>query len=324
MKKRGLLYLAAVLFAVYVFIFPQEANAHSKKSPTQKSAVQKTVSPQKPAIKKKSTPRKHAKPLSSEAELKKLLIQKLSRTFPQDELQNFFSDERLQLDRNIFLPYYPKCTLADDTERDHRGYFDPDCGILIRTSLDRGKKYIETHREEFDAAYEKYGVEVEVVAAILRIETNFGGYTGTRSVFNTLYTRYILEARRRKEALIQIEYFLRITRIGEEDPFALKGSSWGAFGLPQFMPYSYWHFAVDGNTDGVIDLFDPADAIASAANYLREHGWSDKEKDRKNAVWAYNHDYIYVKAVLAYFNALKKSRQDTEEISSPETQQNSP
>src|SRR3989338_190553 len=297
MKKRGLLYLAAVLFAVYVFIFPQEANAHSKKSPTQKSAVQKTVSPQKPAIKKKSTPRKHAKPLSSEAELKKLLIQKLSRTFPQDELQNFFSDERLQLDRNIFLPYYPKCTLADDTERDHRGYFDPDCGILTRTSLDRGKKYIET---------------------------NFGGYTGTRSVFNTLYTRYILEARRRKEALIQIEYFLRITRIGEEDPFALKGSSWGAFGLPQFMPYSYWHFAVYGNTDGVIDLFDPADAIASAANYLREHGWSDKEKDRKNAVWAYNHDYIYVKAVLAYFNALKKSRQDTEEISSPETQQNSP
>src|SRR3989338_8728897 len=184
--------------------------------------------------------------------------------------------------------------------------------------------HLPTTPKEIIAAYEKYGVEVEVVAAILRIETNFGGYTGTRSVFNTLYTRYILEARRRKEALIQIEYFLRITRIGEEDPFALKGSSWGAFGLPQFMPYSYWHFAVDGNTDGVIDLFDPADAIDSAANYLREHGWSDKEKDRKNAVWAYNHDYIYVKAVLAYFNALKKSRQDTEEISSPETQQNSP
>jgi membrane-bound lytic murein transglycosylase B len=45
-------------------------------------------------------------------------------------------------------------------------------------------------------------------------------------------------------------------------------------GIPQFMPTSYTHYAVDFDGDGVRNLVDNfADAIGSVANYLSEHRW---------------------------------------------------
>jgi membrane-bound lytic murein transglycosylase B len=51
----------------------------------------------------------------------------------------------------------------------------------------------------------------------------------------------------------------------------INGSWAGAFGIPQFLPSSFLKFAVDGNGDGVIDLFDMEDAIYSVGNYLCKH-----------------------------------------------------
>jgi membrane-bound lytic murein transglycosylase B len=48
----------------------------------------------------------------------------------------------------------------------------------------------------------------------------------------------------------------------------------GAIGLPQFMPGSIRSFAVDGDGDGIVDLKQsPKDAIASVANFMKQHGW---------------------------------------------------
>jgi membrane-bound lytic murein transglycosylase B len=45
-------------------------------------------------------------------------------------------------------------------------------------------------------------------------------------------------------------------------------------GHTQFMPSSYMKFAVDGNRDGNRDIWGSVpDALASTANYLRQHGW---------------------------------------------------
>ena len=295
MKKIVIYIVTAIFFAVMSF---DVALAHVKAKKSVKSAPAKV-------IQKKRVPKKKAPPLSSEEQLKKNLISKLSRMFPRDEIERIFSENRIFVDRSILQTKPLECELPDGTRRQYTGFFDPDCGILVSKSLQRGKDFIEKHQEIFDRAYELYGVDAEVVAAILRIETNFGSYLGKRSVLNALYTQYILTASRRSMALEQIEFFLRLAKRQEWDLFEIKGSSWGAIGLPQFMPFSYWHFAVDCNDDGKIDLFDPADAICSAANYLREHGWSDKAKDQRSAIWAYNHDYTYVNAVLAYARSLK-------------------
>ena len=47
-------------------------------------------------------------------------------------------------------------------------------------------------------------------------------------------------------------------------------------GQPQFMPTSFLTFAVDGNNDGRVDIWNTqADVFASAANYLSKSGWDD-------------------------------------------------
>ena len=49
----------------------------------------------------------------------------------------------------------------------------------------------------------------------------------------------------------------------------LYGSWAGAFGFFQFMPSTIKNHAIDFNKDNYIDLKNPKDAYASAANYLK-------------------------------------------------------
>lgn len=305
MKKIFVCIMAAAFFIVASFSI---SSAHVKTKRIIKSAPAKS-----PA--KKRMPRKKAPPVSSEEQLRKDLILKLSKMFQRAEIEKIFYDKRLFVDRSVLQTKPTECELPDGSRRQYAGYFDSDCGILTLTSLRRGQNFIEKYQDTFDKAYELYGVDAEVIAAILRVETNFGSYLGGRSVLNTLYTQYILTPSRRSMALEQIEFFLRLARKNEWDLFEIKGSSWGAIGLPQFMPFSYWHFAVDCSNDEKVDLFDPQDAICSAANYLREHGWSDKAKAQRAAVWAYNHDNTYVNAVLAYAKSLRNLIEQDEQKS---------
>jgi membrane-bound lytic murein transglycosylase B len=54
----------------------------------------------------------------------------------------------------------------------------------------------------------------------------------------------------------------------------MTGSWAGAMGHTQFIPTTYEAYAVDFDGDGRRDLWNsPADAIASAANYLAQSGW---------------------------------------------------
>lgn len=61
-------------------------------------------------------------------------------------------------------------------------------------------------------------------------------------------------------------------------------STWGAYG-------------VDGNGDGVKDVWDFADAIPSAAAYLKASG---APEDYRRAVWAYNHSDVYFHDVMGF------------------------
>jgi hypothetical protein len=74
-------------------------------------------------------------------------------------------------------------------------------------------------------------------------------------------------------------------------------SSAGAEGWMAFLPSTFAEWGVDGDGDGVKDIFDAADAIFSAANYLHDSG---APGDWHAAVFAYNHADWYVEKVLRY------------------------
>src|SRR6185369_13282950 len=94
------------------------------------------------------------------------------------------------------------------------------------------------------------------------------------------------------------------------DPLDVRGSGSGAFGLPQFLPSSYLRFGVDGDADGRVSLYDPADAIASAANYLAHHGWRPgiSRAEQRQVIWTYNHSDPYIDTVLALAADLERAQ----------------
>ena len=70
------------------------------------------------------------------------------------------------------------------------------------------------------------------------------------------------------------------------------------FNLRDGPPSTWDRYGVDGNRDGRRDVYDPADAIASAANYLRAL-LRNADGNLGRAVFGYNHSQAYVNDVLA-------------------------
>jgi hypothetical protein len=75
----------------------------------------------------------------------------------------------------------------------------------------------------------------------------------------------------------------------------LSVSSAGAIGWMQFMPGTWRAYGIDADRNGTADPYDPDDAIASAANYLKANYAA---ANLRNAVWHYNHSWSYVDLVL--------------------------
>jgi lytic murein transglycosylase len=124
-----------------------------------------------------------------------------------------------------------------------------------------------------DAIEQKYGVERWIVLALWGIESSFGSGSDRWDVIRSLAT--LAEARYRdpyfrNELLVA----LRILQEGHIARERMLGSWAGAMGQPQFMPSSFFEYAVDFTGDGKRDIWTSVpDVLASIANYLARSGW---------------------------------------------------
>ncbi len=142
----------------------------------------------------------------------------------------------------------------------------------------RGVEYWKDHADALHRAQRDYGVDPEVIVAIIGIETRYGKNTGRHPVLNALTTLALEYPRRSEFFSKELEHYLLLVRELNIDPFKIKGSYAGAMGTAQFMPSSYRHYAVDFDNDGKRDLLgNTQDAIGSVANYLKQHGWQPGE-----------------------------------------------
>ena len=84
------------------------------------------------------------------------------------------------------------------------------------------------------------------------------------------------------------------------------------------MPTSYLEHGADGDGDGRIDLYDPADAALSCASFLKAKGWHAglSTAERRHVIWAYNRSAAYIDAVLAVARAIDRPATATAAASS--------
>jgi hypothetical protein len=92
-----------------------------------------------------------------------------------------------------------------------------------------------------------------------------------------------------------------LTKVESDFGLNMGPSSAGAVGWTQFMPATWRQFGVDADGDGRADPMTAADAIVSAARYLKHLG---APADWHRALLGYNHAEWYVKQVLDQARAL--------------------
>lgn len=140
--------------------------------------------------------------------------------------------------------------------------------------ISSGIAFRHKHLEVLTKAQRHFGVPVEIITAIIGIETFYGNNTGNYRILDALYTLAFHCPRRADFFQTELKDYLLLTREENFDPLAMRGSYAGAMGLGQFMPSSYRQYAVDFDGDDKRDIWtNPADAIGSVANYFKQHGW---------------------------------------------------
>ncbi|MFW6322925.1 MAG: lytic murein transglycosylase B [Guyparkeria sp.] len=150
--------------------------------------------------------------------------------------------------------------------------------FLTDKRIEQGVAFAREHAELLDEVERTYGVPREIIAAIVGVETFYGRITGSYRVIDALATLGFDYPRRGEFFRGQLIDFIRLVDEEGLDIDQARGSYAGAVGMPQFIPSSYRHYAVDGDGDGRRDLWDSReDVLASVANYFVEHGWGQSE-----------------------------------------------
>jgi membrane-bound lytic murein transglycosylase B len=132
---------------------------------------------------------------------------------------------------------------------------------------------LQENQEELKKAALVQGVPASVIVGIWGRETGYGANSGNFPVILAL-TSLAYDGRR--GAMFREELFaaLSILDKGYASLPQMRGSWAGAFGQPQFMPSSYLRYAVDGDANGVRDIWSSKpDVFASIGNYLKQAGW---------------------------------------------------
>lgn len=150
--------------------------------------------------------------------------------------------------------------------------------FITDSRVAQGVDFWRENEAALQRAETEFGVPAEVIVAIIGVETFYGRNTGNYRVIDALSTLGFDYPPRQPFFRQQLKEFLLLAREEQVDPLTLTGSYAGAMGLPQFMPSSFRAYAVDFDADGHIDIWkNPVDAIGSAANYFKQHGWVANE-----------------------------------------------
>jgi membrane-bound lytic murein transglycosylase B len=285
--------------------------------------------------------------INSKSEPRNVLIKSLIDKLESDEgigarvtkeefLKLFNRQESRLVYRDKLIKYAsPKSQIIQKTE--HNNHTDY---LLRQDKIQEGVEFLNKYSGILTRTEEKYNVYKQDLVSILMWETELGKFTGNSRVFNIFMAQILFMDAAQKYALAKIiknegvnpfdnlsfkneedkrllhrqiyavdglASLLRYCKKYNIDPLEQKGSWGGAIGYVQFMPFNL-QYAVDADSDGVLDLNGWPDAIYSAANYLKVKGnYSKDDKGRRSAIFQYNHSDEYVDGVIRYADAIERN-----------------
>jgi membrane-bound lytic murein transglycosylase B len=254
------------------------------------------------------------------------LIHRLSQDgFDSEFLSNILMDGRAELIPSMMTIYLN--LNSRETPELYVQFLTPESILLA-------KKFLRQNRKILNKMENKFGLEKEVVVAILLVESRFGENIGKYRVIPTLASMALMDSvenlqknyqalkdtnpelsyecvesfakRKAIWAYDELKCFLNIVRDEKIDPLEVYGSYAGALGMAQFIPSSYLAYAL--NPKSLEDwLLSKEAAIFSIGNYLKSHGWKKKltiEK-KKQVLWYYNHSEPYVETIFQLAQKIK-------------------
>ena len=111
-------------------------------------------------------------------------------------------------------------------------------------------KFWRENYELIEKISKEYGVDPEIIVAIIGVETRYGRITGSYRVIDALATLGFDFEPRGSFFRSQLEQYLLLLDEQGLDAENIKGSYAGAMGYGQFIPGSYRAYAVDHDQDG--------------------------------------------------------------------------
>jgi membrane-bound lytic murein transglycosylase B len=143
--------------------------------------------------------------------------------------------------------------------------------------VENGRKVLREQGDMIRPVAAEHGVPPQYVLAILGMESNYGTYPLTLSVFDVVAT-LAFDKRRSAQFRNELLANFEILDKGYATFDGMKSSWAGALGYPQFNASMYLKLAVDQDGDGMKDLWSMGpDVIGSVANYLKTAGWQEDE-----------------------------------------------
>lgn len=185
---------------------------------------------------------------------------------------------------------------------------------ISQARIERGQTLLEEHSELFSRIAREYGVQAHYLVSFWALESNFGDFTGGFSVLNALAT-LAYDPRRSGFFRNELLTALKILDAGHISVENMSGSWAGAMGQCQFMPSTFDRYAVDGDNDGRIDIWNSLpDIFASAANFLSKSGWRPDERWGREVMLPQGFDFTQsgtgIRKTVSEWNALGVKRAD--------------
>lgn len=150
-------------------------------------------------------------------------------------------------------------------------------GKLTDWRITTGRKLYQENSKVLKEIEDKYKVDAAVLIALWGVETNYGTYPLGHNAIKALTNMSYTHSREVRRAYFKKELFdvFEVSKKFNLDPLELKGSWAGALGQCQFMPSNVLKYAVDGNGDGKVDIWNTVeDVFASSANFVNILGWN--------------------------------------------------